>query len=337
MFIVESYTLAVVFCVITMLCWGSWANTQKLVQGKWRFELFYWDYVIGIFIFSLLAAFTLGSFGAEGRPFLEDLSQADSGNIRNAFFGGVIFNLANILLTAAIAGAGMAVAFPVGIGIALILGVLFNYLLAAKGNATLLTLGVLLVTSAIVFNAIAYRIKSKSSGAEGHKASVKWILISILAGILMSLFYPFVASGMDLDNFVSPATGKMTPYTAVVVFATGILLSNLVFNSVLMRKPLEGQPVKYATYFKGRMGLHLVGVLGGSIWALGNLFNLIAAGKAGPAISYGLGQGATLVAALWGVLIWKEFEGGSPLVRKLILTMFLLFIVGLALIIKAGT
>lgn len=231
----------------------------------------------------------------------------------------------------------MAVAFPVGIGIALILGVLFNYLLAAKGNATLLTLGVLLVTSAIVFNAIAYRIKSKSSGAEGHKASVKWILISILAGILMSLFYPFVASGMDLDNFVSPATGKMTPYTAVVVFATGILLSNLVFNSVLMRKPLEGQPVKYATYFKGRMGLHLVGVLGGSIWALGNLFNLIAAGKAGPAISYGLGQGATLVAALWGVLIWKEFEGGSPLVRKLILTMFLLFIVGLALIIKAGT
>lgn len=337
MFIVESYTLAVIFCVITMLCWGSWANTQKLVQGKWRFELFYWDYVIGIFIFSLLAACTLGSFGAEGRPFLEDLSQADSGNIRNAFFGGVIFNLANILLTAAIAGAGMAVAFPVGIGIALILGVLFNYLLAAKGNATLLTLGVLLVTSAIIFNAIAYRIKSKSSGEEGHKASLKWILISILAGILMSLFYPFVASGMDLDHFASPATGKMTPYTAVVVFATGILLSNLVFNSVLMRKPLEGQPVKYAAYFKGRMGLHLVGVLGGSIWALGNLFNLIAAGKAGPAISYGLGQGATLVAALWGVLIWKEFEGGSRLVRRLILTMFVLFIVGLALIIRAGT
>ena len=336
MFIVESYTLAVVFCVITMLCWGSWANTQKLVQGKWRFELFYWDYVIGIFIFSLVAAFTLGSFGEGGRPFMEDLAQAQGSNIRNAFFGGVVFNLANILLTAAIAGAGMAVAFPVGIGIALILGVLFNYLLAAKGDVLLLTLGVLLVTSAIVVNAIAYRKKAKASSEEGHGASVKWIIISVIAGILMSLFYPFVASGMDLDNFVSPASGKMTPYTAVVIFSAGILLSNLVFNSILMRKPLEGNPLKYSEYFHGKWSIHIVGVFGGSIWALGNRFNLIAAGKAGPAISYGLGQGATLVAAFWGVLIWKEFAGGSQVVRRLIVAMFVLFVVGLGLIIRAG-
>ncbi|WP_236978230.1 GRP family sugar transporter [Membranihabitans maritimus] len=336
MFIVESYTLAVVFCLITMLCWGSWANTQKLLQGKWRFELFYWDYVIGIFIFSLLAAFTLGSFGEGGRSFLQDFAQAEGSNIRNAFFGGVIFNLANILLTAAIAGAGMAVAFPVGIGIALILGVLLNYLLASKGNVTLLSIGVLLVTLAIIINAIAYRKKEKTSDEGDHQASVKWIVISVIAGILMSLFYPFVASGMDLENFVSPASGKMTPYTAVVVFSTGILLSNLIFNSILMRRPLEGSPVKYKDYFTGKIGIHLVGVLGGAIWGLGNLFNLIAAGKAGPAISYGLGQGATLVAALWGVLIWKEFAGGSLLVRKLIVGMFVLFIVGLGLIIRAG-
>ncbi len=237
----------------------------------------------------------------------------------------MVFNLANILLTAAIAGAGMAVAFPIGIGIALILGVLFNYLLAARGNAVLLALGVLFVTLAIILNALAYRKKTKESGSAVNQASLKWIIVSVVAGVLMSLFYPFVASGMDLENFVSPAAGKMTPYSAVVVFSTGILMSNFLFNSVLMKRPLEGSPLSYKTYFKGAAGIHFVGILGGSIWALGNLFNLIAAGMAGPAISYGLGQGATLVAALWGVVIWKEFAGGSVLVRRLIIGMFILF------------
>jgi glucose uptake protein len=333
MFIVESYSLAIVFCFITMLCWGSWANTQKLVQKQWRFELFYWDYVIGILLFSLLAAFTLGSNGEGGRPFLTDISQVEGVNIRNALTGGVVFNLANILLTAAIAGAGMAVAFPIGIGLALIIGVIINYILLSKGNPVLLFSGVLLVTAAIIVNALAY---GKHSGGSGKKGSAKWIIISIIAGILMSTFYPFVASGMDLENFVSPAAGKMTPYTAFVVFASGILLSNIVFNTVLMRRPFEGSPVRYADYFKGR-GVHWVGIMGGTIWGIGNLFNLIAAGKAGPAISYGLGQGATLVAALWGVFIWKEFKGGTAPVKKMIATMFILFVVGLGLIIKAGT
>jgi len=332
MFIIESYALAILFCFVTMLCWGSWANTQKLVQQKWRFELFYWDYVIGIFVFSLLAAFTMGSYGEEGRSFLEDIRQAGSGNIVNALIGGFVFNLANILLTAAIAGAGMAVAFPVGIGLALIIGVVINYILLSKGNPVLLFSGVLLVTIAIIINALAY---SKHMGATGRKGVTKWIVVSVIAGILMSTFYSFVASAMDLENFVSPAVGKMTPYTAFVVFATGILLSNILFNSILMRKPLEGSPLRYADYFKGGR-LHLVGMLGGAIWGLGNLFNLIAAEKAGPAISYGLGQGATLVAALWGVLIWKEFKGANVPVRRMIFAMFLLFITGLALIIAAG-
>ncbi len=332
MFIVESYSLAVFFCFITMLCWGSWANTQKLVQGKWRFELFYWDYVIGILLFSLIMALTLGSFGADGRSFLEDIGQVSTDNLKNALLGGVIFNLANILLTAAIAGAGMAVAFPIGIGIALILGVLFNYLLVDKGNPALLAIGVMLIVAAIIINAIAYRKTTASSGS----ASTKWIIVSVIAGVLMSLFYPFVASSMDLVNVANPEGGKMTAYTAVVIFSLGILLSNLIFNSVLMRKPLEGEPISYKTYFEGKLSIHLVGVLGGSIWALGNLFNLIAAGKAGPAVSYGLGQGATLVAALWGVLIWKEFEGGSKTVKNLILSMFVLFVVGICLIIMAG-
>jgi glucose uptake protein len=331
MFIVENYLLAVVFCLITMLCWGSWANTQKLVQGKWRYELFYWDYVIGILLFSLLGAFTLGSTGEAGRSFLADIAQVDGENLRSALIGGVVFNLANILLTAAIASAGMAVAFPVGIGIALVLGVIQNYSLVEKGDPVLLFSGVALVTLAIVLNAVAY---SKSKGAGG--ASLKWIIVSVLAGVLMSSFYRFVAAGMDLENFVSPAAGKMTPYTAFVVFAVGIFLSNFIFNTIMMKKPLEGSPLSYSDYFGGKVSLHWVGILGGCIWALGNLFNLIAAGKAGPAISYGLGQGATLVAALWGVLVWREFKGASRQVNLLVVAMFVFFVLGLGAIIVAG-
>ncbi|AHM63166.1 sugar transport family protein [Flammeovirgaceae bacterium 311] len=332
MFIVESYSLAVIFCFVTMLCWGSWANTQKLVQDEWRFELFYWDYVLGILLFSLIAAFTLGSLGENGRAFLADLSQANAENLRSAFIGGIVFNLANILLTAAIASAGMSVAFPIGIGIALVLGVLINYFLVNKGDPTLLFMGVALIVVAIVLNALAYRKASKTI----NRASLKWILVSIIAGILMSLFYPFIAVSMDLENFVTPAAGKMTPYTAFVIFALGIVASNLLFNSIMMRRPLEGSPLSYADYFRGRPGVHLVGLMGGAIWALGNLFNLIAAGKAGPAISYGLGQGATLVAALWGVVVWKEFEHAPRGVMPLITSMFILFVLGLGLIIYSG-
>lgn len=332
MFIVQDYGTAVWLCVITMLCWGSWANTQKLAGKTWRFELFYWDYVIGILLFSLLSAFTLGSSGHEGRSFLADLSQAAGINIASALLGGVIFNAANILLTAAIAIAGMSVAFPVGIGLALVLGVVINYLGAAKGNPVWLFAGVALVTVAIVLNAVAYR---KASG-ENRKVSSTGILLSIVAGVLMSFFYRFIAASMDLQDFVHPAAGKMTPYTAVVIFSTGIFISNFLFNTILMKRPFTGTPTGYADYFAGKFSTHLVGVLGGVIWGLGNSLSLIAAGKAGAAVSYGLGQGATLVAALWGVFIWKEFKAAPKGTSGLIAGMFLLFAAGLGLIIYSG-
>lgn len=332
MFIVQDYGTAVWLCVITMLCWGSWANTQKLAGKTWRFELFYWDYVIGILLFSLLSAFTLGSSGHEGRSFLADLSQAAGINIASALLGGIIFNAANILLTAAIAIAGMSVAFPVGIGLALVLGVVINYLGAAKGNPVWLFAGVALVTVAIVLNAVAYR---KASG-ENRKVSSTGILLSIVAGVLMSFFYRFIAASMDLQDFVRPAAGKMTPYTAVVIFSTGIFISNFLFNTILMKRPFTGTPTGYADYFAGKFSTHLVGVLGGVIWGLGNSLSLIAAGKAGAAVSYGLGQGATLVAALWGVFIWKEFKAAPKGTSGLIAGMFLLFAAGLGLIIYSG-
>ncbi|MFH0760318.1 MAG: GRP family sugar transporter [Bacteroidota bacterium] len=331
MFIPQTYSLAIILCVVTMLCWGSWGNTQKLAGKTWRFELYYWDYAIGILLFALLLGFTLGSVGENGRGFIEDLRQADARNILNALLGGVIFNASNILLVAAMAIAGMAVAFPVGVGIALALGVIINYVFAPQGNAVWLFGGVALVVAAIIIDAIAY----KKHSASLQKVSSKGILLSISAGVLMSLFYRFVASSM-VTSFEVPEAGKLTPYSAVFFFAAGVVISNLLFNYLIMKKPFVGEPVSFRDYSKGSFGVHLTGILGGVIWCLGMSMSIIASGKAGFAISYGLGQGATLIAALWGVFIWKEFKGASKSVNMLVLFMFLAYLAGLALLVYAG-
>lgn len=332
MFIPQSYSLAVILCIITMLCWGSWGNTQKLAGKSWRFELFYWDYVTGILLFSLILGFTLGSFGENGRSFISDIAQADAKNILNSFIGGVIFNASNILLVAAMAIAGMAVAFPVGVGIALALGVIINYIFAPKGNPVILFAGVALVVAAIIIDAIAY----KKHSALQQKVSKKGIILSVLAGVLMSLFYRFVASSMATD-FVSPEPGMLTPYSAVFFFALGVVTSNFLFNYILMKKPVEGEPLSFRDYTKGSSVVHFTGILGGIIWSIGMSMSIIASGKAGFAISYGLGQGATLIAALWGVFIWKEFRGASKEVNILIIFMFLAYLAGLSLLVYAGT
>lgn len=332
MFIVQSYTLAIVFCVVTMLCWGSWGNTQKLASRTWRYEFFYWDYVIGVLLFSILSAFTLGTFGSEGRSFLPDLMQADWNNIGSAFLGGIIFNASNILLSAAIAICGMSVAFPVGVGLALVLGVLINYFGAAKGEPSYIFAGVALITVAIILNGLAY----KKALVGSKKVSGKGIFISVAAGVIMAFFYRFVAASMDLDNFASPAAGKLTPYTAVFIFALGVFASNFLFNMIAMKKPVEGAPVSISGYFKGNIRTHLVGVLGGVIWCVGQSFSMIASEKAGAAISYGLGQGATLVSALWGILVWHEFRGAPKSSDYLNLGMFIFFVIGLGFLIYAG-
>ena len=332
MFIVKSYLLAVILCVVTMMCWGSWGNTQKLAGKSWRYELFYWDYVLGILLFSLLVGFTLGSYGEEGRSFLTDLAQVSPSTFGWIILGGIIFNLANILLSASISQTGMSVAFPVGVGLALVLGVIQNYILQAKGNPVLLFLGVALVVVAIVVNGIASgRIqKDSSSGKKG-------IVLAIVAGVLMSFFYSFVAKGMDLDNFEHPAIGKATPYTAFFIFSLGIFLSNFLWGTIAMKRPVEGKPVSYADYFKGSGKLHWVGILGGVVWGVGTVLSYIAAGKAGAAISYALGQGAPMIAALWGVFVWKEFKGADKKTNTYLAIMFLFFIVGLAMIVYAGS
>ena len=329
MFIIENYQLAVFLCVITMLCWGSWANTQKLVSKKWSFSLFYWDYTLGVILLSLVFGLTLGSAGDDGQAFLPNLGEASLNAIFYAFLGGVIFNIANLLLVAAIDIAGMAVAFPIGIGIALVLGVVINYMAAPVGDPVLLFFGVGLVALAIIVDAMAYKKISKGT------ATTKGIVISLAAGVLMGFFYRFVAASMS-EDFSNPTLGMLTPYSAVFVFSIGIFISNFLFNTFFMYRPLSGEKVTYEDYLKvGTPRLHIIGILGGVIWCVGFLLNMIAAGEAGFAISYGLGQGATMVAAIWGIFIWKEFKNAPKGTNSLIGLMFFLFIVGLSLIIMA--
>ena len=334
MVLVESYPVAMAMCVVTMLCWGSWANTQKLASKEWRFQLFYWDYALGVLLLALVLAFTLGSSGGLGRSFIPDLQQADLKWLGSAFLGGVIFNLSNILLVAAIDIAGLAVAFPVGVGLALVLGVVTTYLAKPEGNVPMLAAGVACVMLAIVLDALAY----KKLASTGQRTPVKGMVISVAAGLLMGWFYSFVAQAM---GHIDPAThvmeaGKLSPYSAIVLFSAGLLASNFLWNSIMMVKPFTGAPVPFGDYFtKGNLRLHAIGILGGIIWNLGMGFSIIASTAAGPALSYGLGQGATLVGACWGVFVWKEFKGAPAGTGKLLAAMFLFYLIGLGVLIAS--
>jgi glucose uptake protein len=331
-FIVESYSVAVFMCFITMLCWGSWANTQKLASREWPFQLFYWDYAIGVLVLSLIFAFTLGSSGDAGRSFVADIGQASGAAIWSALLGGIVFNLSNILLVAAIDIAGMAVAFPIGVGLALVIGVVVNYVKLPYGDPVLLFAGVAGVVIAIILDALAYRRLPSD-----RTTTTKGIVISVAAGVLMGFFFRFVVASMATD-FANPEAGKLTPYTAVFIFSVGLLLSNFLWNTIVMRKPFVGDPVSYGDYFsRGTPRLHLVGILGGIIWNIGMSFSIVASGAAGPSISYGLGQGATMIAALWGVFIWKEFKEAPTGTNRLLALMFVFYMVGLGLIVYAGT
>lgn len=331
MYIVDSYSLAVIFCIITMLGWGSWANTLKMTTKNWEFPLYYWDYSIGLVLTTLLFGFTFGSSGDEGRGFIADLTQADTSALTSAFIGGVIFNLSNLLIVAATAIAGMSVAFPIAVGLALVIGVVVNYIQTPLGNPYLLFIGLALIVIAILVDTAAYKKLPQDKKGDQKKG----IIISVISGILMGFFYKFVADSMVID-FTTPEAGLMTPYSAMFVFTIGIFLSSFVFNTWFMYKPVTGGKVTYKDYFKrGTPKLHLIGILGGLIWCAAMEFNLMAVEKAGPAISYALGQGATMISAAWGVFVWKEFAKAPKGTNKLLAAMFAFFIVGLGLIVIA--
>jgi glucose uptake protein len=323
MFVPETLAVALVMMITSTVCWGSWANTSKLTKD-YRFELFYWDYAIGIFLISLILAFTMGSTGGEGEGFLANVNAADSGNIVSALIGGFIFNIANLLLVAGIELAGLAVAFPVAIGIALVVGVVMSYAIQPVGSASLLALGVALAIVAVILIGKAYGRLNQ----DGEAVSRKSLIICIVSGLLMGSFAPFVTKALTAGH-------PLTPYSIAVFFTLGAFLCCFVVNVYFMKKPLYGTPVDFSGYFKAGARNHALGVLGGLIWGTGTVFNFVAASLVGVAISYAIGQAAPMVAAAWGVFVWKEFAGADKQAKTYLTLMFVCYILALVAIASA--
>lgn len=319
----STYSAALACMVGSMLCWGSWANTKKLAAHV-AFPLFYWDYCLGLLLASVFFGLSFGTFGATGTSFVQQITGTDLFHLLLALAGGCIFNIANLLLVAAIEVAGMAVAFPVGIGLALVIGAALSYLVTPQGSPVLLCLGIALVVGAIVLDAMAYRRREAGSPVVLGRG----LRLALLSGVLMGLFYPLVARSLTGPH-------ALGAYSVNFIFTLGVLLSAVVVNSLLMRRPLTGEaPSSFAQY--GRLSLreHLWGVLGGFVWSTGAILSFVTAAThlVGPAVSYAIGQGATMVSAFWGVFIWREFAAAPVAARRLLLPMFLLFLAGLAAI-----
>jgi glucose uptake protein len=355
MILPTTYGAALLLTVLSMLCWGSWANTQKL-SGKWRFELYYFDYAAGVLLCAIIAALTFGALNSQELSAFDTLALTAKRKLAYAFAGGVVFNLANMLLVAAISISGLAVAFPIGIGLALVVGVVWNYYLNPQGNPLLLFGGAGLVVGAIIIDAIAYKahaaslpklaaapVPEASKQHRGHHAksvsarrasatpsAVKGIIISLISGGLMGSFYPLVQMSRAGEDGVQP-------YIDALYFSIGVFLSTFLFNFFFMLMPVQGDTVSVFEYFKGSKKQHLLGLAGGIIWCAGAISNFVASSapasvQVGPAVSYAMGQGATMISALWGLLVWKEFAGAKPRVRQLLIAMLILFAVGLGMV-----
>jgi len=324
MFTPQSLGIALLMMITSAVCWGSWANTYKGVKN-YRFELFYWDYAIGIFLISLILGLTMGSAGHDASSLVNNIHAADTSNVVYALVGGALFNLANLLLVAGIDMAGLAVAFPVSIGIALVVGVVLSYVQQPKGNAVFLALGVACAFIAVILDGKAYG----SLATTGRSVSNKSLITCVVSGILMGLWAPFMTHAMTRGN-------PLGPYSAAVFLTLGALLSCFIWNIYFMKHPLVGEPVSFKGFFHAPASGHMLGLLGGFIWGIGTVFNLVAASFTGVAISYAIGQSAPMVAALWGILAWKEFAGSGTRAKMYLTLMFVFYALAILLVARAN-
>jgi glucose uptake protein len=329
MILPTTYVAALLLTILSMVCWGSWANTFKLSRN-WRFELYYFDFAFGVLAAALIAAFTFGSMG-DDLSFADNLLITGKRQMAMGVVAGGIFNLANMLLVAAVSITGLSVAFPIGVGLALVVGVVWTFLLQPAGNPVLLFGGVVVVVLAILVNALAYRTHAApTAGSGGMKFSPKGLILSLVSGLLLGSFYPL----LQMSRAGEIGLG---PYTAAVMFSIGVLVTTFVFNLYFMNLPVHGEPVPFLAYFQGSIRNHILGLTGGMTWSVGAIANFVASSapaevNISPAMSYAIGQGATLIAALWGLIVWKEFAGATPRVRNLLMMMILLFVVGLGMV-----
>jgi glucose uptake protein len=221
--------------------------------------------------------------------------------------------------------AGLAVAFPVSIGIALVVGVVLSYALQPKGNALFLAIGVACALIAVILDGKAYG----SLASAGHSVSRKSIVTCVVSGVLMGLWAPFVTRSMTHGS-------TLGPYGVAVFLTLGALLSCFIWNVYFMKKPLVGEPVSFSAFFSGPSSGHLLGLAGGLIWGTGMVFNLVAASFTGVAISYAIGQSAPMVAALWGVFVWKEFAGSGAREKIYLALMFIFYALAILLVARAN-
>jgi glucose uptake protein len=327
-----TYAAALVLMILGMLCQASWPATFKMA-GKWRFELYYWDFAIGAAAAALLAALTLGSLGFDvpasgfGFSFVDDLMRAGKRHMMFAFAAGVVFNLANMLFLAAVSVTGMSVAFPVTLGTALMVGVVSSYVLAPAGIPGLLFTGVAVVLAAAVIAAMSYRtlaladskttIKAGKTRSVIPTASWKGVVVGAIGGLIMGGYRPLVGMASESE------TG-MGPYAIVAVFTAGMFCSTFIFNLFLMNLPVAGQPIEILDYFKGTLKQHALGLAGGVVWAAGMIAFMVvssADSKVSLGLRSGLEQGSIAVGAALGVLVWKEYGRAEDRVKLLLISM----------------
>jgi glucose uptake protein len=343
MILPQTHAAVLFLMILSLFCWGSWANTYKLA-GKWRYELYYFDFAAGVALAAFLYAFTVGNLGYDGFSFLDDLMHAGKRQWLYGLMAGVIFNLANMILMSAISVAGMAVAFPVGIGVATIVGTVLAYAANSTGTAALLSAGCVLLAAGVAAAALAYRFhallrhealaRAGKAASTRRPSSIKGIVLALVSGLLMSLFVPLVDSARQSEI-------GLGPYAVAVVFAIGVFVSTFVFNVFLMNLPVEGEPLEVLDVLKSTPKQHLLGMGGGALWCTGMVSSLAAAAApanahVGTVAGYFLAQGFALIAALWGVLLWKEFKGSDLRVKTLVVFMFLLFVCGLLVLSQAS-
>jgi glucose uptake protein len=311
----ETFAGSLMLMVFSMLCWGTWANTFSLCRGKYRFELFYWDYAVGV----LLGALAWGALLGPGSAMFHGAVASDK-----AVWGivaGVVFSIGNVLLVAAISLTGMSVAFPVCIGLALLIGVGLSWYISPVVSVAPLALGSALILLSMIMDAAAYRAMTGPVAS-----STRGIIIAILGGVFMGAFPPCLQKAMVGEQ-------PLDPYSAVILLGVGTLLCTLVTNPWCMKRPIAGgAPVTFGQYFTAPGRHHALGIVGGIVWASGCVFNFIAGGKVSVAISYAFGTGATLVAVLWGLFVWQEFRGAPRLSFACLAVMFALFLLGIAVI-----
>jgi glucose uptake protein len=339
MILPQSNSLVLILMIASMLLLGAWASLFK-AAGKWRFELFYFDFAFGLLLAAIIFSFTFGDLGYDGFTFMDDLQHAGKHQWVYCFLSGIIFNIGNMLMLASVSVAGLAIAFPMTMGVAVIVASLVGLGGKPPGNALLIVLGCGLVLTSVVMNAVAYRIIGRERHEKLARAGlakstrrpnpVKGIVLAVVGGLLIAAMSGLLIKARDPDV-------GLGPYTAAAIFSLGMFLSSLVLNVFLMNLPVEGEPLEFSAYFKGRASQHLFGVVGGVLWYTGTLAALVSTSvpprmQPGPLESFLLAQGAPIIAALLGIIVWKELKGGDIRLKVLGALMIILFVCGLAMI-----